>query len=174
MQIVTLENTSATRLLVILLISVVDDVEEAELVNTLGGRNDAEPITELLLLEELLGAAGPLANIPSFTMSYCNVQVLQVATRELLVGDNLDLAIGLLADLDVVAEVSGAALNLDAVVEELLEGLDVEDLVVDGLRAVDDELVIVSGHLAFRVLGISHLLGHLLSLLGALGGGLLH
>lgn len=73
-------------------------------------------------------------------MPYRNVQVLQVATRELLVGDNLDLAIALLADLDVVAEVSGAALNLDAVVEELLEGLNVEDLVVDGLRAVDDEL----------------------------------
>lgn len=55
--------------------------------------------------------------------------------------NDLDLAISLLADLDVVAEVSSAALNLDTVVEELLEGLDVEDLVVDGLGAVDDELV---------------------------------
>ena len=56
--------------------------------------------------------------------------------------DDLDLAISLLGDLDVVAEVSGAAINLDAVVEELLEGLDVEDFVVDGLGAVDDELAI--------------------------------
>lgn len=32
-----------------------DDVVEAELVDTLGGRDDAEPVTELLLLEVLLG-----------------------------------------------------------------------------------------------------------------------
>ena len=44
-------------LLLVVLSLVVDDVEEAELVNTLGGGNDAEPVTELLLLEELLGAA---------------------------------------------------------------------------------------------------------------------
>jgi hypothetical protein len=35
---------------------VVDDVVEAELVDTLGGGDDAEPVTELLLLEVLLGA----------------------------------------------------------------------------------------------------------------------
>lgn len=70
-----------------------------------------------------------------------NVQVLQVAAGELLVRNDLDLAIALLADLDGVAKVASAALDLDAVVEELLESLDVEDLVVDGLRAVDDELL---------------------------------
>lgn len=43
-------------LLLILLSLVVDDVVEAELVNTLGGGDDAEPVTELLLLEVLLGA----------------------------------------------------------------------------------------------------------------------
>jgi len=140
MHIVTRRKYSASRLLVILISLVVDDVEEAELVDTLGGGNDAEPVTELLLLEELLGAADPLADILYLPVDRVDIQVLQVATRELLVGDDLDLAIGLLADLDAVAKVAGAALNLDAVVEELLEGLDVEDLVVDGLRAVDDEL----------------------------------
>jgi hypothetical protein len=70
-----------------------------------------------------------------------HVQVLQVAAGELLVRNDLDLAIALLADGDGVTEVTGAALDLDAVVQELLEGLDVEDLVVDGLRAVDDELL---------------------------------
>lgn len=69
-----------------------------------------------------------------------NTQIFEVAARELLVRNDLDLAIGLLRDLDRVAEVSGAAIDFDAVVQELLEGLDVEDLVVDGLRAVDDEL----------------------------------
>jgi hypothetical protein len=71
---------------------------------------------------------------------YVYVQVLEVATGELLVRNDLNLAITGLRDLDGVAEVSGAALNLDAVVQELLKGLDVEDLVIDGLRAVDDEL----------------------------------
>jgi hypothetical protein len=42
-------------LVLILLSLVVDDVEEAELVDTLGGGDDTEPVTELLLLEELLG-----------------------------------------------------------------------------------------------------------------------
>ena len=69
-----------------------------------------------------------------------NVQVLEVATRELLVGNDLDLSIGLLGDGDGIAEVSSAAINLDAVMQELLEGLNVEDFVVHGLRAVDDEL----------------------------------
>lgn len=44
-------------LLVIILSLVVNDVEELELVNAARGGDDAEPVTELLLLEELLGAA---------------------------------------------------------------------------------------------------------------------
>jgi hypothetical protein len=50
-------------LLVVLIRLVVDNVEEAELVNALGSGNDAEPVTELLLLEELLGAIKALANL---------------------------------------------------------------------------------------------------------------
>jgi hypothetical protein len=69
-----------------------------------------------------------------------NVQVLEVATREGNVSDNLDLAIARLGDLDAVAEVANTALDLDAVVEELLEGRDIEDLVAGGLRSVDHEL----------------------------------
>lgn len=49
-------SAKTSRLLLVILSLVVDDVEEAELVNTLGGGDDAEPVTELLLLEELLGA----------------------------------------------------------------------------------------------------------------------
>lgn len=44
-----------SNLLIILLSLVVDDVVEAELVDALGGRDHAQPVTELLLLEELLG-----------------------------------------------------------------------------------------------------------------------
>jgi ribosomal RNA-processing protein 12 len=113
----------ATRLFVVLLSLVVDDVVEAELVDTLGGGDDAEPVTELLLLEVLLG------------------EVLQVAAGEGDVGNNLDLAIAGLGDHDVLTEVTNTALDLDAVVEELLEGRDIEDLVASGLRSVDNELL---------------------------------
>jgi hypothetical protein len=52
---------STNPLLVILLSLVVDDVEEAELVDTLGGGDDTEPVTELLLLQELLGPTNPVS-----------------------------------------------------------------------------------------------------------------
>lgn len=55
-------------------------------------------------------------------------------------GDDLNLAIADLGDLDGVAEVANAALNLDLVVKELLEGGDIEDLVGGGLGSVDDVL----------------------------------
>lgn len=69
-----------------------------------------------------------------------NSQVLEVATGEGDVGNNLDLAITNGVDDNVVTEVTDTALDLDAVVEELLEGRDIEDLVASGLGSVDDEL----------------------------------
>jgi hypothetical protein len=47
-------SSSVNPLLIILLIGIVDNVEEAELVDTLGRRDNTEPISQLLLLEELL------------------------------------------------------------------------------------------------------------------------
>lgn len=70
-----------------------------------------------------------------------HVQVLEVAAGELVVGDDLDLAIAGLGDLDDLAELAGAAVDLDLLVEELLEGRDVEDLVARGLGGIDDELL---------------------------------
>lgn len=55
-------------------------------------------------------------------------------------GNDLDLAVTLLGDLDGVAEVADTALNLDPLVQELLEGRDIEDLVAGRLGGVDDEL----------------------------------
>jgi hypothetical protein len=54
--------------------------------------------------------------------------------------DDLDLSITNGLDVDIVAQVAGAALDLDAIVQELLEGAEVEDLVRDGLAAVDGVL----------------------------------
>jgi hypothetical protein len=70
-----------------------------------------------------------------------DLQVLEVATREGDVSDNLDLALTNLGDDNVVTEVADTALDLDAVVEELLEGGDIEDLVARGLRSIDDVLL---------------------------------
>ena len=56
-------------------------------------------------------------------------------------GNNLDLALADLRDLDLVAEVADTALNLDLLVQELLKGRDIEDLVRGGLLGVDDELL---------------------------------
>lgn len=117
-------------LLVILLVGIVDDVEELELVHSLRGRDDAEPVTELHLLEELLG------------------QVLEVTAGQLVVGNDLNLAVALLGDLNGLAEVADATLNLDLLVQELLEGGDIEDLVARRLRSVDDELLGSLGRLA--------------------------
>ena len=109
-------------LVLILLLALSNDVEELQAVLALAGADDTEPVTQLLLLEELLG------------------QVLEVATRELLVSDDLDLAVADVVDGDVVAEVTGAALDLDALLEEGCERGWVEDAVLGGLGRVDDEL----------------------------------
>ena len=55
-------------------------------------------------------------------------------------GDDLNLALASLLDLDVVTKVADAAVDLDLVLEELLEGGGVEDLVASGLLSVDNEL----------------------------------
>lgn len=136
-------------LLVVLIGLVVDDVEELELVDTLRSRDDAEPVTELHLLEELLGPVGrkpwSAQTLSSTAGSWgrggrADVQVLEVAAGELVVGNDLDLAVTLLGDLDGVAEVADTALDLDALVQELLESRDIEDLVAGRLGGVDDEL----------------------------------
>lgn len=68
------------------------------------------------------------------------LQVLKVAARQLVVGNDLDLAVTLLGDMDLIAEVADATLDLDLLIQELLEGRDIEDLVGGRLGGVDDEL----------------------------------
>jgi hypothetical protein len=137
-------NTGSA-LLFIVLLSVIHDVEEAKLVYTLRCRDNTKPVTKLLLLEEFLGPAVVLWLAPYYLREHVSrrdghVQVLQVATREFLMGNNLNLSITLLADLNSVAEVTSAAVDLDAVVEEFLEGGEIEDFVVDGLGGIDHKL----------------------------------
>lgn len=77
-------------------------------------------------------------------------QVLEVATRQLVVGNNLNLALALLLDNDIVAEVVGAALDLDGVLEELFEGRNVKDLVAGRLLSVDNELLCAEPQMSVR------------------------
>lgn len=60
---------SRRNLLLILIGLLGSDVVEAELVNALGGRDDAQPVTELLLLEVLLGPVLIILAQPSQVLS---------------------------------------------------------------------------------------------------------
>lgn len=93
------------RLLVILVIvgTVHLDVVELEGVDSLARRDDSQPVSELVLLQELLG------------------EVLQVSARELSVCDDNDLASSLARDLDSLTEVSRSSIDLDSVVQEFFE-----------------------------------------------------
>lgn len=82
------------------------------------------------------------------------LQVLEVPAGELIVGNDLDLAVTLLGDLDGLAEVADATLNLDLLVQELLKSGDIEDLVAGRLGSVDDELgnILLANLIATRAL----------------------
>lgn len=89
-------------LFLILILILVGDVEVTELIGTLVRGNDTEPVTELVLLEELLG------------------KVLEVTLGELLVGSDGDLGIITTDNGHLIGETTGATLDLDAIVKELL------------------------------------------------------
>lgn len=55
-------------------------------------------------------------------------------------GDNLNLAIALLANLHRIAEISNAVVDFDLVVQKLFKSGDIEDLVRCRLGCVDDVL----------------------------------
>jgi len=109
-------------LLVILILSVVLEVEVAQVVAVLGLGDHADVVAEQLLLEELLG------------------QVLEVALGEGDLGGHGDHGVITLNG-DVVAEDTGLAVDLDSVLQELLESGSVENLICDWLGAVDGELL---------------------------------
>ena len=89
----------------------------------LGRGHDAEPVTQLGALQELLR------------------EVLEVALREGDRGLHPDLALALTGDLHDIAELASLAVDLDAVVQELLESVGVKDTVAGGTREVNEEAV---------------------------------
>jgi len=123
-------------LVILLLVSATRDVVELERVVILGGGDDADPVAQAVLLQEL----------------FC--EVLEVALREGDVGGDGDLGVAITDDLDVVTKLAGLALDLDAVVEELFEVCAVKDTVRGGLRVVNDKLVLLSSRLVGGDLGL--------------------
>lgn len=95
---------------------------EGQLVGTLLDRDESDPVSDLVLLQVLLG------------------QVLQVLTRELGGGDNSDNVVGLL-DNNVVTQVTDNTLNFDLVVQELDVRSWVKDTVLSWSGDVDSVLV---------------------------------
>ena len=146
-------------LVIILLGIIVHNVEESELIYTLGSGDNSEPVSQLLLLEELLRPIQTCQHPSLFLRSgglYKSSQVFKISSRELCVCNDLNLSIADLGNLDDITKVSDTAVDLDLVLEELLEGGDVEDLVAGRLRSVDDELGSDSKHGTLAISQGSH------------------
>ena len=117
------------------------ELEIAELVRVLVGSDDAEVITELLLLHVLLG------------------KVLEVTLAEVDLGLDDDTVL-VLRDADGVGEVASLAINLDLLLEEIREIVEHDNIIGDGELAVDDILgdrLLALGSLAALLL---HSLAH--------------
>jgi len=97
------------------------DIEDLDLVGTLGGGHDVHEVGQVDLLDVLLA------------------EVLEVSLGEGHLGGHDQL--GLLAgDGHLGTEVTSLTVDLDSVVKELLEVLEHEDTLVHGLGTLDDEL----------------------------------
>jgi hypothetical protein len=112
--------------LFLIFIILLGNVEVTELVSALGSSrgNDTDVVTEVVLLEVLLG------------------KVLNVSLGEGNIGGNSNGqdVVGL-GDLDKFSELSSLSLNLDTVNQILLVGDNVKDLILCGSRDVDGELL---------------------------------
>lgn len=94
-------NLARNLFLIVLGLLIVGNVEVTELEGLLVSSNNTEPITDLVLLQELLG------------------EVLEVTLRESNVGNNGDLVVGRTRDSDSLTEVVGTTINLDTVMKVL-------------------------------------------------------
>ena len=148
--VITIDIISLLGILILIVRFLVVDLEVSELVAVLGVGNHTQPVSQVVLLQVLLG------------------EVLQVSLGEGDVGGEGDLCLLPLHG-ELLAEVAGLASNLDALLEVLLEVSAVHDTILDGVGAVNEELDLV---LLPKLL---HTLALALELLlaGLLAGGLL-
>jgi hypothetical protein len=69
------------------------------------------------------------------------IQVFKITARELLVSNDFDLALTLLADDNRITQVVCATVNLDAIVQEFLKSRQIKDLVVYSLLCINSKLL---------------------------------
>jgi len=101
-----------TQLVIILVFTRTINVVEAKLVDIFRRRNNANPVTKGVLLQELFG------------------QVLEIALGQRYAGGDGEFGVAITGYFDVVAELASFALDLNAVVQELFEIRTVEDTVI--------------------------------------------
>ena len=122
------------------------DLEVSELVAVLGVGNHSQPVSQVVLLQVLLG------------------EVLQVSLGEGDVGGEGNLGLLPLHG-ELLAKVAGLAGNLDALLKVLLEVSAVQDSILGGVGAVNKELdlVLLSKLLDALALSLELLLAWLLA-----------
>ena len=122
--VITIDIISLLGILILIVRFLVVDLEVSELVAVLGVGNHTQPVSQVVLLQVLLG------------------EVLQVSLGEGDVGGEGDLGLLPLHG-ELLAEVAGLASDLDALLEVLLEVSAVHDTILDGVGAVNEELDLV-------------------------------
>lgn len=105
---------------------IIGNVEVTKFEGLLVSSDNTEPVTDLVLLQELLG------------------EVLEVTLGEGNVSNNSDLVVSRARDSNSFTEVVGTTIDLDTVVEVLFESGSVKDLVVGRTGTVNDELGLLS------------------------------
>jgi len=132
-----MSSVMKTQLVLILVFTRTIDVVEAELVDVFRRRDNPNPVTKGVLLQEL----------------FC--QIFEVAFGQGYAGGDGELGVAITSNFDVVAELASLAIDLDAVVQELFEIRTIEDTVTGRLREVDDEFMLRSR--SFSGGGLGHL-----------------
>lgn len=117
-------NISQIRLLFVSFSFFSTNIEVLDGIRSLVSGNHTQPVTQLMLLQELLG------------------QVLQVTLgRGDLGGAECNRVILTVNGDATFSQIVGASIHLDTVAQVLFERVHVKDLVVDRCRAVDGELI---------------------------------
>ena len=130
--------------LLLLLIVTRLDVVEAELVRVLGRSDDANPVTELVLLQELLGKVLEVALGKWDAGSHRDADITYASSQNEPTQKEQLRVITLAGDLHVLTELASLSLDLDTVMKVLLKGRTVKDTIASRTGVVNDELVLRS------------------------------
>eukprot|EP00349_Pseudokeronopsis_sp_Brazil_P002223 CAMPEP_0202963234 /NCGR_PEP_ID=MMETSP1396-20130829/7215_1 /ASSEMBLY_ACC=CAM_ASM_000872 /TAXON_ID= /ORGANISM="Pseudokeronopsis sp., Strain Brazil" /LENGTH=170 /DNA_ID=CAMNT_0049684271 /DNA_START=145 /DNA_END=657 /DNA_ORIENTATION=- len=97
------------------------DLEVSQFIGILAASNNVQEISQLGLLQELLG------------------QILEVSLGEWKFSSDMNLGF-VRGDFNFSSQLTSLSVHLDAIVKELVEGIDIENFVFHWLHAVNGEL----------------------------------